>query len=114
MFFWHTIWGIPGALLASIATGKKNPARNPNTKDWGLSIGWTSRYKKGRNRKNRNPPSRIRHRLGAMAGKRAKKRAADLAVAAAEDKITAERAAAAEEDKKREAQRAAAAAAEEA
>jgi hypothetical protein len=46
--------------------------------------------------------------------KRAKRRAADLARAQAEDKIWAERAAAAEEDRKREAQRAAAAAAEEA
>jgi hypothetical protein len=42
--------------------------------------------------------------------KRAKRRAADLARAQAEDKIWAERAAAAEEDRKREAQRAAAAA----
>jgi hypothetical protein len=51
---------------------KKNPARNPNSKDWGF-IHWMDEQvqKKGRNRKNRSPQAEL-HAIGsvAMAGKK--------------------------------------------
>ena len=102
MFFWHTIWGIPGALLASIATGKKNPARNPNSKDWGF-IHWMDEQVQKKEGTGKPEPPKPNYAIGSVQWqeKSAKKRAADLAVGAAEDKIAAERAAAAEEDKER-------------
>jgi predicted phage terminase large subunit-like protein len=88
---------------------------NPNSKDWGY-IEWLREAAEEKKKQRQPEPREPNYAIGSVQWeeKQKKRRAADRARAAAEDKIVAERAAAAAEDRKREAQRAAAIAAEEA